>query len=61
MDKPKTFTPGYTFADFELVEYLGGGQDGEVWKATRTSIDSTVAINFSTQTIQKRSSGSARK
>jgi serine/threonine protein kinase len=40
------FTTGYRFRDFELQHHLGGGQDGEVWRAQRLSIKSTVAIKF---------------
>lgn len=32
--------------DFILEEPLGGGQDGEVWRATRTSIGKSCAIKF---------------
>jgi hypothetical protein len=40
------FRPGFTFSDFRLEERLGGGQDGEVWRATRLSIPRVCAIKF---------------
>lgn len=49
MKRPKDFKIGYKFGDFKLVEPLGSGQDGEVWKARKLSVGKQgqeVAIKF---------------
>lgn len=38
MTTTKSFKAGFKFDDFELLESLGGGQDGEVWKAKKLSL-----------------------
>lgn len=46
MSKTPEFRVGQKIDDFELIAALGGGQDGEVWKARRLSIGKHCALKF---------------
>jgi len=46
MNKKPDFKVGQKIDDYILEKALGAGQDGEVWKVKKASIDRTFAIKI---------------
>jgi serine/threonine protein kinase len=44
--RPPEFKPGQKVDDFRIEKLLGGGQDGEVWQATKVSMQRVCALKF---------------
>src|SRR5438105_4772003 len=57
---PRAMTSGARVGPYELVEAIGAGGMGEVWKARDTRLNRTVAVKFSQEQFSERFEREAR-